>query len=268
MIDVISDLHTEKYVSLGMSIGDFVLELLPEKLSDILIIAGDIADDNKTSESVLTELCEYYKKVIVVFGNHDLYLPKTTLSVRPEFKKRTPLFRWEALKNQMKKQEKVIFLDGDVFSYQGISIGGTGGWYDLSYTINHLSYSISEAESEYENFMQDTDAIPNMKKFNWEFFYDQYRKLLEINQKVDIMVTHVCPTSKFMAPEFRGEALSGCFSFDGEQLLNDTTAKIWLSGHTHTNSENKWDEVRLINQALGYPNEPKLRYDLIKTIQI
>lgn len=269
MFDVISDLHTGSYLysnKFNMTFEEYIDMLIPENPSKLLVIAGDISNSNKTSEQVLNALSEYYEKILVVFGNHDLYCYENEKFIAAG----NPLYRWEKLEKQMKSNDKIVFLNGTTFEYEGVVFGGTGGWYDLSYTINVLNKSISEAEKIYKDGIFDSDYIPSMKKFNWDFVQKEYKKLLDIYQKVDVMITHVPPVTDCMKEDFQKSYLSGCFYFDGEYLVENTSAKIWIFGHSHVlyDEKSKIGDVRLINQSLGYPDESPKSYYPIKQIQI
>lgn len=267
MFDVISDIHAGSYMfrgQLGISAQELVKNLIPEEPQELLVIAGDIGNSNKTVKEILIEFCKYYEKILIVFGNHDLFCHNEEY----EKAKKNPLYRWELLQKDLKSNDKIVFLNGDTYEYNGIVFGGTGGWYDLSYTMERFGKDIKEAEEIYVSGMMDSDYIPGMERFNWDFVQEQYKKLLDIHQKVDVMITHVPPTTDCMKEEFSTKYLSGCFYFNGEYLVENTTAKVWVFGHSH----NLYDEVkyntRLVNHSLGYPEESPKAYYPIKQIKL
>lgn len=271
MFDVISDLHADFYLKNGrisLSISDFIHYLLPEKPSPVLIIAGDISNDNRTSEDVLRELSKYYSHILIVFGNHDLYIENNPKLLKEQTELNQPLYRWIELKKALADNSKIVFLDGSTFEYEGIIFGGTGGWYDLSYSLQKLNVPLYTMESAYKSGMNDSKCIPGMKKFNWEFTNKEKDKVDSLIEKVDVMITHVPPTAERISGMYQRDKLSGCFFFDGEDFLSRTTAKVWICGHTHSQFDFNHKGVRIINPSLGYPFEAKPMGELIKTISI
>lgn len=264
--DTISDIHADFYIRQNqMTEGELVKELIPSDPSPLLVIAGDISNYNDTSEKILCAFLGFYEKVLVVFGNHDLY----QMNSKKRNRAKTPLDKWVELKERFATEERIVFLDGDVFEYEGVRFGGTGGWYDLSYSIHHLGSSVMEMEAIYAIEMEwDNRYIPYMNRFNWDFLDEQKRKLEELVDKVDVMVTHVPPSAAKIAEKYRHSRLSGCFFFDGADLLKKTTAKVWLCGHTHERFDFEQDGVRIINHAMGYPFEPKGSADLIRSVTV
>lgn len=65
-----SDLHVDHYISEGMSLEKYMAAAL--KPADVLCVAGDTCDDPNLFVKFYQALSPRYKKIFVVFGNHDL----------------------------------------------------------------------------------------------------------------------------------------------------------------------------------------------------
>ncbi len=72
-IDVVSDLHTNFYPA---TLRQFAEVILPRDPSPVLVIAGDLGHSNEQAAQTVKAMQEIggYRHVLVVFGNHDMYL--------------------------------------------------------------------------------------------------------------------------------------------------------------------------------------------------
>lgn len=265
-IDIISDIHVDSHIYFdAIQMNQFVKHLLKNKKSKILINAGDLSNSNRFSKMLLERLSPEYELIVNVFGNHDLYVSPAMLGRYP-----TMFSRWEELKDEVSHLKNVVFLEGDVIEYNGIKIGGTGAWYDWSYSIERLGLSIEATENVYKSFMNDSVYIPTAKNILWDLPYKEFQKLEAIADKVDIMVTHVAPKRDMIAKPYQKDLLSGGFSFKGDEVVAKTSAKIWIFGHTHSRQDFKEDGIRFINNAFGSMSESNDYTTLtgVKTIRI
>lgn len=88
------------------------------------------------------------------------------------------------------------------------------------------------------------------------FFENEFAKLERIVDECDVIVTHVGPDASNMSSKYKNDPVSTFYFFDGSSLLERASGKTWCFGHTHTHYDYVHDKgCRLINNALGYPNE-------------
>jgi hypothetical protein len=106
--------------------------------------------------------------------------------------------------------------------------------------------------------MNDASYIQGIKRFD-EIWDIEKPKIEAVYQQCDVMVTHVSPSinPEHVDRHFRKDDATSFFTFDGEEYVKNTTAKVWIYGHTHTPHDFEWHGVRLIANQLGYPNEIK-----------
>jgi len=121
-LDIISDIHLDFYAKFKQkSIETFTKKLINTKTNknfDVLIIAGDIGHYNDDNIYFLELISNYYKKVFVTWGNHDLYL----LESQREKYYYNSFNRLNELKEMIKEIDNVVFLDGEKIEYEGITI--------------------------------------------------------------------------------------------------------------------------------------------------
>lgn len=115
----ISDIHTDFYIpakltdsKLDIAMDDFIENELWLKNADILIFAGDNSHYPKQNKLMLEKIAakKIYKKIFVVFGNHDLYL----ISNAQRSKFNTSWDKVLDLKAICEEIDTVEFLDGNI----------------------------------------------------------------------------------------------------------------------------------------------------------
>jgi Icc-related predicted phosphoesterase len=240
IVDYISDLHVDTY-------RDFKSwdKLNPQ--GEVLIIAGDLASENYTIKYFLQKLASQYSKVFYVLGNHELYcLDNKYNNYQAKIK---------SLKSLLKEVDKVELLDGNVVTYKGIRFGGAMGWYDGSFR-NVPRNDVARIWATWS----DAIYIKGLEAFD-SLFEIEYNKLNAIKENVDVMITHFNPSNNDLHQNqyYLNDPCTSFFNFDGSKLLEKTSAKHWIYGHTHDIKNYKVNNCEVINNPYGYFNESKGR---------
>lgn len=273
-IDVLSDLHLDFWLpgdnflsgpKADRVYNKFWNEVLDGPLRDkdsneLIIIAGDIGHYNHQLLTFFKFLKTKYKNVIWTHGNHDLYLidhhQRKKYGANSESRLQEAIF--------FSEEAGAIYLDGDTVEINGIVFGGGSGWYDGSYCaeVDPRYFEPREVDSLWKGFMNDYDLI-NLPTHNWledgfgPYEKVQNKKLARVAQLADVIVSHISPTSKTIAPKYRNFASSGFYTFDYRQLRNGfITDKTWIFGHTHEVIE--YNDIHgnwFICNPLGYKGE-------------
>jgi Icc-related predicted phosphoesterase len=257
-IAFISDLHLDTWFNpaIPLSRKKRMLEAFCNKLffgGDILIIAGDISAYIHQVIDFLFFLKreDFFKYIIYVIGNHELYL----LSRKMKEKYRNSCNKMEILKEKLREIPELFLLDGEVIEIEGIKFGGTMGWYDGKYLLER-GYSLQEIENLYYELMNDSRYIifPDCNK--WKFlckFESEWKKLKAIYRTADVIVTHIPPLIDDRVFNSNEDPIyRGFYSFDGEELLKETSASFWIYGHTHKSANFTYGGVQLISDPIGY----------------
>lgn len=257
--DLISDIHLDFWLRRkGPTAEDNVLEveqfaerLLPQSVSEVLVIAGDLGHRNQQNVELLHALKRYYANILVVAGNHDYYL----VNSKERYKLQTSMNRWSQMKSLGTAIEGVHYLEGDIFEWNGVRYGGAGMWYDFSYGINVLGKSLSDMLDIWSNQLNDRNYTIGAPRRPLEFFWEQKEKLDRIINDCDVIITHVSPDWSHIAEEHAADPVSGCYYFDGSEYIAHINGKVWCSGHVHINHSYRMGGCLFVNNALGYPNE-------------
>ena len=140
-------------------------------------------------------------------------------------------------------------------TYKGVKFGGAMGWYDGSYK----NIPREEVAKIWRGW-SDCLYIKGLETYD-TLFKPEYSKLESINNKVDIMVSHFNPSSDILHHDqhYINDPCSSFFGFNGKKLLENTSAKYWVYGHTHNSKHYKVNNCQVINNPYGYFDESKGR---------
>jgi len=284
-IATISDIHTDFYIpakltgyKLDNAMDEFIKNELWLKTADVLVFAGDNSHYPKHNKLMLEKIAakKIYKKIFVTFGNHDLYL----ISNQQRSKYKTSWDKILELKQICEEIDTVEFLDGNIVEVDGVKFGGTGGWYDMSYSKQLFNMNHFNCMHKWKNVMNDANLIvgndypPEIndsreamyggykyKAYTFDpmkFFKQEEEKILAIVEECDVFISHVGPLVPPNLPVHFQNVETGFYYFNGEWILNkDKAPKLWIFGHTHDKYLWKHNNTVLVCNPLGYKSENK-----------
>lgn len=251
-VDYISDIHidthTDKYnVKSLESWARTVIGFDPQKAGDVLLIAGDIGHSNRQNLGLLMMFASHYKHVYIVPGNHDRYLiPRH----EPDMTANGPDTRVDDLGRLIEQYllDNVHLLLGTTHTFEGITFGGTGGWYDNSFIESAL------IEAYWQSYMNDSNWIPGLELSIGLLELEIGRVVQALSQGVDVMITHISPSNRpdNIPYEYRDDILTNFYCFDGEALIKKYKPRYWIYGHQHTGLDYKVGKTQVLTNACGY----------------
>jgi metallophosphoesterase superfamily enzyme len=230
---------------------------VPLERGEVLIIAGDLGHFNRQNIQILKAIKELYgyKHIICVLGNHDYYL--STTSQRFGFKEDS-LKRVREMRRLINAEEGIYCLDGYVIEINGVNFGGCDSWYSNAYLQGYFPKKHSQASvnNMWQNIMNDFGFIYGVRSYDTIYKIEK-RKMNKVHDKCDVMITHVNPSylRRHLTPEWANDESSTFFSFNGHDLMKNGSMKYWIFGHTHSNIEYEYNEVKCLCNPLGYPGE-------------
>ena len=213
-IQIVSDLHIEEYDNVPNPL-DF---LIPS--ADILILAGDIGSFYKINQltDFLTALCNYFKIVLYIPGNHEWY---TMNGHEP--------LSFISLEKRMLEIEKKIpniyILNRSSVMIGDICIAGCTLWTKPECEIPPFIVRINGVKkSDYENnHNQDRAYLKNIIN---------YCKKKEIKL---IVVTHHPPTFKALEGVKKRNRYISLYANNLDYMLIKEDIDTWICGHVHAN---------------------------------
>lgn len=200
---------------------------------DLLILAGDICQVGRHEAFFiqrLTDLCKYYKQVLMIPGNHEYY--------STSFYEVDKFFQNIDIPNLLILQDETIDYAGQHF------MAGTMWFRDTN-------------EDKWTKRMLSDFSV--IKQFEPEV----YLRHENFNQKIlgklksgSIVITHHTPLEESIHPRYRGSIINQWFCNDVSQYLNEgNMPKLWCHGHTHEPFDYMYKGMRVYCNPLGYPNE-------------
>ncbi len=264
-ISILSDLHFDSHFpnTISPPSEDAVRRIFDpifKTPADVLIIAGDLGHYNHQNRQIIKWLRKlYFKYIVCVLGNHDYYLVNRILVDDYE---ENSFIRVKQLRVQLNEIDGVHCLNGNVVEIEGVRFGGCDSWYDGQYLLHnlnpHYEHDLDHVNKSWGYWINDKTNIHGVNRFDdiWEI---EKPKIEEVYQQCDVMITHVMPSIKpeHVAEYFRDSRGTAYFCFDGEKYVKDTTAKVWVYGHTHTPNNFDLHGVRVVSNQLGYRGEAR-----------
>lgn len=129
IIYMTSDLHVDHYINHRVSLENYINNAL--KPADVLCVAGDTCDDPHLFVEFYKTVSPRYKKIFVVFGNHDLTVHNESYFRNNPFTETQA--KLDFLKAEVSKLGNVSILDGTVEEFEGVKFGGTMAFNDFSW---------------------------------------------------------------------------------------------------------------------------------------
>ncbi len=245
-VDVASDLHVDFFPATPR---EYAKVVLPKDPSQVLVIAGDLGHSNEQAAQTVKAMQEIggYGHVLVVFGNHDMYLMAESRQYEDSWERLTEL------RGLLESVPNTKVLDGDVIELDGLRFGGTGMWYDMSFGLER-GCPREELISLWHGTNSDSQFIRWGEIDMDSYMSEQRQKLDAIVGDLDVVITHVGPDWRRASPAYQNELSTAFFYFDGQDELKRVRG-TWLFGHTHERSDAVVGSCRLVNAALGYPWE-------------
>ena len=236
-IQIASDLHVEMHRDNYPPIEDF----RPVAERDVLVLAGDIGTHTNALRFVEDEA--RVSPVILIPGNHEYYSVHT---------RRETDYAWRQI---AASTPALHYLDGDSVRIDGVRFWGAAWYSDLR---GQQSAGLARlVEAVISDFSPKYNDNGNWTVRRHLAEHARQTALLRAQAgQVDVVITHWPPIRNATPPRLRGDALSGYFVNDREDLVEEIGAQLWISGHVHDPYDCRVGETRCIGNPAGYRGEP------------
>jgi predicted phosphodiesterase len=231
---VLSDLHVE-----------FGSVDPPRAAADVIILAGDTHIGQRGPGWV--QQAWPGTTILYVAGNHEYYkeaLPKHTQRLRG-----------------LTNGTTVHFLEQSTLLLEDVVFLGCTLWTDFA-----LFGDPRRAASEALQGLTDYRRIrvsPSYRRLHpadtirlhrgsiaWlESEFNKYR-----GRKI-VVITHHAPSRRSIPEPFKNDLLSAAYASDLDALIERSGVTLWVHGHTHSSSDYRIGDTRVICNARGYPDE-------------
>ena len=221
-LQILSDLHVEFHRDQGKS---FINSLDPSGV-DVLLLPGDIITLRNIDP--LYRICDKYKKVIYIAGNHELY----DLSVEEGLE----IFNSLSHPNLITLNNSLVEIDGQKFL-------GSTLWFNEEDVKRHGTQ---------ESFLNDFYKIEGFKPWVYETHLESAKWLKDNCRSGDVVLTHHLMSYRCIAPEYKMSAHNCFFASNQDEIILHQKPKLVVSGHTHSSIDTVIGETRYIINPFGY----------------
>lgn len=235
---------------------------------DALLIAGDIAGDYKREEKFLKGLASQTDKPIyVIAGNHLGYDycfdPYTYISEVYDFTKTevgTKQWSIDYLKKNL--PENVHYMDNDWIDL-GDYILFAGTMYSDYKLYERQDLSLASATAYLNDFRYVHVKDKTIRKItpdDYIKFFNKFKrrlnKCLKETDKDLIIMTHFCPSIKFISDKYLKSGniyVNASYASDLEKYIKkNPRIKYWIAGHVHSSQDFMIEQCRCISEPYGY----------------
>ena len=244
LFDIVSDLHVDYWKD-----TNFIYNWKCHKNADIVIIAGDIADDVNLVIQELHNACDVYKKVLYVDGNHESTQYYNDLSIANTI-----------IQNNLKHRHNFIHLAYNDFIVDNLVIIGACGWWDFKIGDSYQE-SVDSFNSDW-NPRTDLDKntiISNIVNAANQNCLTIKEKINQYKDKYNIcIVTQTVPCKEMLSDKYPSEKHSvGCYGNSVfQEFTTEKSVKYFIFGHNHdAKQEIRCNDKTFINNARGRPSD-------------
>ncbi len=254
-IQIVSDLHIE------FPVNQRCVEQDLKSVADILVIAGDLCPMTPGNDSLLKsfreKVCEQWKHILFVPGNHEFYGLKCT-------------------DDRMRNMDHHVCYGGGVFHSVNNHILDID---NIRFICTSLWSSIKQYPKVVASGLNDYFLIKGFTIDKCNELHQECRDFLENalknipeNMKA-VVVTHHGPSFNFVVAPYIGNCLNEAFFVELGSLLIDNADKVqaWVHGHSHNSFETTLGNTNsiVIRNPLGYVHMGESKnFKFLKTIDI
>ncbi len=213
----------------------------PEDKETILLLAGDI-DVGISAQDFMVELCDHFKHVIRICGNHEFYYNEfeKVISDWQEFELNGPK-NFHFLHNDCRILDGVRFLGGTMWTSLN-----DGDYMSMAYahrTMNDYVEIRSHGKRITPEFtIKQHDDFINFLLKNFDEYFDG----------PTVVMTHHSPGNGLKLKGRHDRADASYFADIEHMIGYHDKAVLWVHGHTHRNWDYMINNTRVVCNPYGY----------------
>lgn len=247
---IMSDLHME-FGSPTIDSGFY--DTNNDEDCDVIIIAGDISNNDSPEKLQLFAKHIYPKPLLYVTGNHDYYR-----SSRKEIDK--------TLEDMCESIENFYFINHKIFMLNDLYIIGCTGWQNIAGYNSH-DYPLND-------FGLISDHETNIETWGKEDRFYLEETFNELKNKPVIVITHLPPVVFAINPKdsyYKGSRkMVDAYYNTYDDIIIREKPIAWICGHVHDSFEGNFHDTRIYRNAYGYQGHKRQNklFDKNKIIKI
>ncbi|UIK00439.1 metallophosphoesterase [Rhizobium leguminosarum] len=245
----ITDLH------LGFGDLDYDLEM-PN--ADVCVVAGDLTSPPLASVKWLHQHIGKRMPVVFVAGNHEYYGQVYVDALK-------------AMQVNGREYPGVYFLENSQAVIGGVRFLGATLWTDFDLYKHQLEgMRVAHAlMNDYRTIMYRLSPPERLTPQHTLNFHRESRSWLEreLAKQFDgktVVVTHTCPHTMSVDPQYDGDPVTPAFASDLSQVITSYQPVAWFHGHTHTSFDYVVPDTRtrVICNPRGYVRQTNSSYSV------
>jgi len=254
------------------------LELYNTENADVLILAGDIllvsrlfdkgekhylndkefiVKHNDVFHSFFQQVCEEFKNVIYVLGNHESYhfdIAETYSCITEKF---SYLKNLHILEKETININDVTFIAGTMWT--DFNNNNPVAMQQISWRMNDFQI-IKNSNRKQDPYLTSIWSPEDAYQDHLRFMEFAKKELdTEENKKV-VMVTHHCPSSICVPEKYKGDVTMnpGYVSNLEDFILDNPKIRAWISGHSHRILDAMLGPTNILMNCRGYAGREDL----------
>ncbi|SHJ18941.1 Calcineurin-like phosphoesterase superfamily domain-containing protein [Malonomonas rubra DSM 5091] len=215
---------------------------------DVVVAAGDMHVKTKGPE----ELRRIFgnAEIIYVPGNHEYY--------GSALKKEDELLREDC------KEYGIHFLQCDSVELQGVVFLGCTLWTDFELfgpeKEPECRFLVGKWLRDYHVIKLDPGTRRMLSTLATQSLHQKHKSWLQEQFQIHkgkklVVVTHHGPSSKCIHPSYTKDLVSAGFASDLDSLVEQSGAKYWICGHSHTATRFEIGNTEVVMNSAGYAKE-------------
>jgi Icc-related predicted phosphoesterase len=226
--------------------------------ADLCVVAGDVTSPPMNSVKWLQRHIGERMPVIFVAGNHEYY-GQVYLDTLNDMKASLDAF------------PSVHFLENSAVVIHGVRFIGATLWTDFAlYKQQRESMKVAHAfMNDYRTIMYRLSPPERLTPQHTLDFHRDSRNWLENELRrpfegKTVVVTHTCPHTMSVDPQFDGDPVTPAFASDLSDLITTFQPAAWIHGHTHTSFDYvvPYTSTRVICNPRGYVRQTNTSYSV------
>ena len=202
-----------------------------------LILAGDIGHPETDYYKKYIKHCSMlYNNVFIIAGNHEYY--------------NKSIEETDLIMNKL-EENNIYYINNKMFLYKDIYIIGSTLWTYIDDNSKQYSKYINDY-IQIKNFDVDKNNI--LYDINYRFLEESINRVKQEEKKC-IIVTHHMPSFKAIHEKYKNQTEYSPFFASNCDKLIDHPVLYWLYGHTHTKNITQINNIDVICNPKGYPDE-------------
>lgn len=246
---ILSDLHREVWYRSqaqyegGMDPGPKIDPTISQP--DVVILAGDIDVGARAvgwADKTFVGL-----PVLYVHGNHEGYgqnLDEVQKDIAEACAATSHV-------HYLDRREKVI----DDVRFLGVTLWTDFKLYGKDTSVLAM-YDAGQYLNDYKRIRLAKKAYRKLRPADTEGWHFEHRhwlqeRLAEPFEGKTVVVTHMAPSERSIAEQYKGDPLSPAFASNLDHLVEQ--ANLWVHGHVHSSFDYRIGRGRIVCNPLGYP---------------